>query len=188
MGNLPHPAGPVKRHHGIMRFLLTLALLALLSDLLLARGRAAVVKTTSDVAVTVELTDLLDITDSGVILLDNQAADPAASGVIGPVTDASARLNYTHNHAAPKKITAEALFVPPGHDITLMVEVAGGAGRQSVVESGVAQPVRNVFTNIAAGALTGRTVTFTAQCTARGTRLSAPTDFQFTILFTSVDN
>ena len=130
--------------------------------------------------------DLLSVTSGGAIVLDSSAAD-AATGVVGPVSDSAARLNYTQNSALNKKITAQVTANPGGSDITLSVSVAGGAGPQTLVSGGVTSAAQNVYTNIAAGALSNRAVTYTAQATAAGTKVSATTDFVFTVTFTSTN-
>ena len=137
----------------------------------------------SDATVTVGSIDLIDVTDGGTITLDHNDAT-AGSNTVGPDTDASAALNYTHNSATNKKITAEATTNPGGHDITLEVDVTGGAGYQTIVNSGTAQAAQTVYTGIAAGVVSAATVTYRAQCTASGTPAG---NYDFTVTFTASD-
>lgn len=140
---------------------------------------------TSDVTVRVLSVDKLTVTDGGTITLDGTAG----SNDLGPTTDATAVLQYTHNKGATKKITAEASTSPAAasNDLVLSVEVAGGAGAKTVYNDSGATGVQDVVTSIGAGALANKTVTYSAQATASGTTVSADTDFSFTITFTSVD-
>ena len=142
----------------------------------------------SSESVTVPMLDLLAITNGGTITLDSSVANPAVSGVLGPISDSTAVLNYTQNSASLKKITAEATTAPAGNDITLTVTVAGGAGTKTLVSNGAAQASQDVYTGMAAGALSNRTVTYGAQCTVTGTKISANTNFVYTVTFTSVSS
>ncbi|MCX5787093.1 MAG: hypothetical protein NTX64_01095 [Elusimicrobia bacterium] len=142
----------------------------------------------SSESVTVPLLDLLAITNGGTITLDSSIANPAGSAVLGPVNDSTARLNYTQNSTGLKKITAQATTAPTGNDITLTVAVAGGAGTKTLVSNGTAQASQDVYTGIAAGAFSNRTVTYGARCTVTGTKVSASTNFVYTVTFTSVSS
>jgi hypothetical protein len=141
-----------------------------------------------NVRVIVPLQDLLKVTNGGTIVLDSTQINLTLSDTIGPVSDATAQLNYPQNSPKLKKITAQATSNPSGHDITLTVDVAGGNGPKNLIQEGITQAVESVYINVPAGALYDRIVKYTAQCTARGTRLVAPADFVFTITFTSSDN
>ena len=140
----------------------------------------------SNVPIKVLVQDSLSVTNGGNILLDNSVANPAAGGVLGPVSDSTARLNYTQTSASSKKITAQVTVNPGGHDITLTVAVAGGAGTKTLVSGGAASAAQDVYTSIAAGTLSNLAVTYGAQCTVAGTKVSASTNFVFTVTFTSV--
>jgi len=140
---------------------------------------------TSGVTVQVKSVDKLDVTDGGTIILDGTAG----SNDLGPGNDTTALLKYTHNKNANKKITAEATTAPAalGNDLVLTVAVLDGAGTKTLYNDSGAAAAQDVVTTIGAGALNNKTVTYTAQCTASGTTVSADTDFSFTITFTSVD-
>lgn len=134
---------------------------------------------TSDVTVTINVVDALTVTDAAAaIVLD----EPTWSG-----SDNSATLDYTHNSATNKKITAQVLSgdMPAGtQDITLTVEVQDGAGQQTIVSGGTEQTAQTVYTGIAAGTLSSKTVTYTASATAAGSRAGS---YLFTVTFTSSD-
>ncbi|MDA0836788.1 MAG: hypothetical protein O3B01_16450 [Planctomycetota bacterium] len=140
---------------------------------------------TSDVTVRVKSVDKLVVTDGGTITLDGTAGSNAMTGA----DDTTAVLNYTHNKNVNKKITAQASASPAaaGNDITLTVSVQNGAGTKTVYDDAGAASAQDVFTGIAAGAVAGKTVTYSASCTASGTKVTADTDFNFTITYTSVD-
>ncbi len=140
----------------------------------------------SDLTVIVHLTDMLSVTDAGVITLDNSDVDPAAGDRIGPDSDSSALLNYTHNFAALMKITAQVTSNPTNHDISLSVQTAGMPAAKSLVSQGQAMGAQEIFTNIPAGALSDQAIAYSAECTASGTPLASPTDFLFIITFTSI--
>ena len=132
--------------------------------------------------------DLLAVTNSGAIVLDNSTADPAVGDALGPVSDSAARLNYTQNSLLTKKITAQVTANPGGSDITLTVSVAGGAGEKTLVTGGATAAAQDVYTNILAGAVSDAAVTYKASATAAGTRVSAATNFIYTVTFTSVSS
>jgi hypothetical protein len=140
---------------------------------------------TSTIRVTVKSVDKLTVTNGGTITLDGTAGSNALSGT----DNTTAVLNYTHNKNVNKKITASATTSPAaaGNDITLTVAVQDGAGAKTVYDDAGAASAQDVVTGLAAGAIGGKTVTYSASCTASGTEIAADTDFDFTITFTSVD-
>jgi hypothetical protein len=86
------------------------------------------------------------------------------------------------------KIVAEVQSVPSNNDISLWVSVEGGAGAKAIVNAGNENGVHEVMTGIQAGAFTDKTVTYTASCTSGGTPVDSPTDYGFTVVFTSVED
>jgi len=166
-----------------MRRLLSISTLAILIAVQASSVSAA--NSTSDVTVRVKSVDKLAVTDGGTIILDGTAG----TNDLGPANDTTAALNYTHNRNANKKITAEATTSPAaaGNDITLTVSVQDGAGAKTVYNDAGATAAQDVVTTIGAGALPGKTVTYSASCTASGTTVAADTDHSFTITFTTVD-
>lgn len=131
---------------------------------------------TSDVTVIITLVDVLTLIDGGTITLDD------AGGWSG--TDSTAVLNYTHNSATSKQITAVTTDPGGTHDITLTVAVQDGTGPEGIVVSGTVQAAQVVYTGIAAGTLTDKAVTYTASATAAGSRAG---NYVFTVTFTSSD-
>lgn len=138
---------------------------------------------TSNIQVTVAGIDALDVTNGGIITLD-QISGNNLSGT----ADTTARLSYTHNYAISRQITAEVLAggMPAGtQDITLTAAVTGGAGTVTLVTGGTRNtPAPVVWSNIAAGAISNAVVTYGASATASGTRAG---DYTFTVTFTSLD-
>lgn len=163
-----------------MRALLMTAALAAIG------GRLEAAKTDSAV-IRVRIQDIFSFsaTNGGTIAL----AGTAGSNVLSGAPDTTGRINLSHNLAAAARITAEVRPSgnPTGHDITLTAAVAGGLGAKTLVLSGAAQPVQTLASGIAAGALSNRTITYTASCTASGTIVSADATFTFTVTFTAVD-
>ena len=158
-------------------------ILAMLALVGLLGSAAMAAEDTSDVTVTVSSIDLLTVTDGGTITLTGTAGSDALTGT----DDTTALLNYTHNAAGNKDITAEVKTgdVPAGtQDITLTVGVADGAGTVTLVSAGVEQGALDVYTGISAGELTNKTVTFGASATASGSRAG---DYVWTVTFTSED-
>ncbi|MDE2039907.1 MAG: hypothetical protein KGO96_09295 [Elusimicrobia bacterium] len=151
----------------------------------LARPAAAATSGGAPISVTIQSIDVLSVTDSGPLNL--QAS--AGSNVLSGPADSSARLNLSHNSATALRITAEVLPAddPPSQDITLTVSVAGGSGQKTLVLSGGAQGPQEVYSSIPAGVLTDKAVTYTASCTASGTKVSAATSFDFVVTFTTLN-
>lgn len=162
--------------------LLILFFLAVPCDI---RALKAATSDTARVRITIKDIDAFDVSDGGTITLTGQAGKNKLEGT----NDKTAKLNYSHNSATPKKITAEVRPAdnPPGHDITLKVRVAGGTGFQTLVLRGAPRGAVDVYTNITAGNLKNKTITYMANCTASGTQVSADTDFSFTVTFTTTD-
>lgn len=99
------------------------------------------------------------------------------------------KLNYSHNGPKTKKITAEVRPAgnPSGHDITLTINVAGGAGLQTVLSNGKIQGAKTVFSGITPGTVTDKDVQYAATCTTDGTPLDTDTDFVIRITFTTTE-
>ncbi|MDP6114335.1 MAG: hypothetical protein QGF00_00895 [Planctomycetota bacterium] len=143
----------------------------------------------SRLTVRVNKVDKLSMTDGGSINLDQAVANVVGNQVVlGPVEDSTARLSFTHNSSSPMKIVAEAQSVPGNSDISLRVSVDGGAGDKVIVDAGNGTGVQEVMTDVQAGAFTDRAVTYAASCTSEGTPVEGPTDYGFTIVFTSVED
>lgn len=139
----------------------------------------------SNVTVTIAVIDKLSVTNGGTITLDNSQADPT-TGILGPVSDATARLSYMHNKTSTMKLTAQAaITAPPTNDITLTVSVTGGAGQKTLDSAGVLQSAQDVYTTIPAGFINSTVVTYSAQATAAGTPVGSNTNFNYTITYTS---
>jgi hypothetical protein len=168
--------------HRLSKRPLPLAFYALLS---LPQTHLSAGSDPSEMAVRVKSVDDLNVTDGGTIILDGSAG----SNDLGPVSDTCAQLNYTHNRDANKKITAEVTSGPSaaGNDIILTVAVQAGAGTKVIYNDAGPSIAQDVVTAMPAGALSNRMVTYTARCTASGTVVSADTDFNFVVTFTSVD-
>lgn len=166
-------------HKLVLTFLLATAF-GLTSDV---RSESAV----SRVTVRVKAVNKLEVTDGGLLNLDGVPG----SVTLGPVSDSTASLSITHNKATSKKITAESQPAqspnPSGNDIVLRVSVQGGTGEKVVYGDSGSTGTQEVVSGLSPGALTGKAVTYTAQCTTAGTALSEDTDFAFTVTFTSVD-
>ncbi len=136
---------------------------------------------TSQIQVTVASVDALDVTDGGTITLDTATL---GSNTITGTDSTTARLNYTHNSASTRKITAEVLTggMPVGtQNITLTTTVAGGPGPVTLVAGGITQGSKDVRTGIAAGAITNAVVTYGASCTTA----TVANTYTFTVTFTS---
>ncbi|MDA1140167.1 MAG: hypothetical protein O3B01_16455 [Planctomycetota bacterium] len=140
---------------------------------------------TSRLTVRVKAVDRLRVSDGGTINLE---ANPG-NDHIGPVTDSTANLSYTHNKDTNQKIVAEAMAGdspdPASNDITFKVSL-GVESKILYSDSGVTGP-QDIVTGLPAGALTDQSVNYTAECTSSGTPVTEDTDFNFMITFTSVD-
>ncbi|MDE2039909.1 MAG: hypothetical protein KGO96_09305 [Elusimicrobia bacterium] len=163
--------------------------LSLVAALLVSAFPVLAATATSNVTVTIGAVDKLVVTNGGTITLDNNSADPTAGDVLGPATDSTARLSFVHNKNVNKKITAEATTAPAaaGNDIQLEVQVGAAGSFVTVYDDNGAAAAQDAVTGIAAGALSNQVVTYRARATAAGTPVSAATNFDFTITFTSVD-
>ncbi len=144
-------------------------------------GVAMAITDTSNLTVTVSSIDLLAVDNATTgITLNGTAGSSALTGA----DDTTAKLNYTHNSATSKKITAEVTTDPSGDDITLKVTVNGGAGIQTICTAGTAtEGGAVVYTGITAGAITNADVTYNATATT-----ATPTaGYDFVITYTSAD-
>ena len=167
----------------------TLAIAALSFSLVAYGFPALAASGTSNLTVTVGMIDKMTVTNGGVITLDNSQVDPAVSGILGPTTDATARLSYIHNKNVNKKITAQATTVPSTtNDIKLYVQVGfNGGAYVTLYQNGAAATAQDAVTAIGAGDYPSEVVTYKAQATAAGTPVGVQTNFSFTVTFTSVD-
>ncbi|MDD5712576.1 MAG: hypothetical protein PHY31_07460 [Smithellaceae bacterium] len=147
----------------------------------LGAGTAMAASDTSAVTVTVDVIDLLSVSDAtGGITLTGTAGSTALTGT----PNTAALLNYTFLGTGTKKITAEATTVPSTtQDITLTVAVTGGAGAKTIVNGGTAAAAQDVYTGISTGALSSKTVTYNASATVSGTEANS---HPFTVTFSSV--
>jgi hypothetical protein len=135
----------------------------------------------------VKAVDKLAVTDGGVITLDAGAGSPT----MGPAVDSTAELRFTHNEGSTKQIAAEVKVQdapnPATNDIVLKVSVLGGTGPKTLYNNAGSTGAQAVFTGISAGALSQKTVTYSAECTPVGTGVRADTEFAFVVTFTSLD-
>jgi hypothetical protein len=166
--------------------ILAVNLICLLAFLTLYPSFLTAAQSASRVKVTVAPIDILQVSDAtqGILLRVNSTS--GSNALIGD-PDPTARLSYSHNSDANKKITAQVsqADIPAGHqDITLAVVVMGGA-EQSIVEGGVTQGAKNVLTGITSGYRENVPVTYSARATASGT---SPGDYAFRVTFTSLDD
>lgn len=142
---------------------------------------------TSHLTIVVKAVHRLEVTDGGPLVLE---ALPGQSQ-LGPAQDDTARLQFTHNLQAPQQITAE---VRPGdapdpatNDLLLRVSVQDGTGPQTLYNEGGATGPQEVLSQLSAGAVTPRRITYEAAGTAPGTPVDQETLLTFTITFTSLD-
>lgn len=158
----------------------------LLAIIILTRGLFPE-SATSRVTVRIKALDKLSVSDGGLVILTGQAGQDR----IGPANTDAARLSFTHNRPATKKITAE---IKPAHapaaqgnDLLVKILVEDGTGAKVLYnDSGTTGP-QDVLTGIGPGAIADKKVTYIAECTASGTTISSDTDFSFTVTFTGVD-
>jgi len=160
-----------------MKRILALAILS--SSLLLADS------STSNITVTVKSVDKLVVTNGQTIILDGTAG----SNDMGPASDDSAKLHYTHNQPGNKKITAETTTSPQANnnDLILSVSVEDGSGTKTIYDDSGSTGAHVVYAGISAGALGNKTVTYSAAATASGTVISSDSDFDFIITFTTLN-
>jgi hypothetical protein len=166
--------------------ILVVNLICLLALMILYPSFLTAAQSASRIKVTVAPIDILQVSDATQGILLRADSTPGSNALIGD-PDSTARLNYTHNSAASKKITAQVspTDIPVGlQNITLTVVVMGGA-EQSIVQGGVAQGAKNVLTGITHGYRENVPVTYTAAATASGT---SPGDYAFRVTFTSLDD
>ena len=166
--------------------ILAVNLICLLALLILYPSFLTAAQSESRVKVTVAPIDNLQVTDATRGILLRADSTPGSNALIGD-PDPTARLSYSHNSAANKKITAQVspADIPAGlQDITLAVVVMGGA-EQSIVQGGVTQGAKNVLTGITPGYRENVPVTYSAAGTASGTQ---PGDYSFVVTYTSLDD
>jgi hypothetical protein len=166
--------------------ILAINLICLLAFLIVCPSFLAAAQTDSRVRVTVAPIGNLQVTDATRGILLRADSTTGSNALIGD-TDSTARLSYSHNSAANKKITAQVspADIPAGlQDITLTVAVMGGA-EQSLVQGGVTQGAMNVLTGITSGYRENVPVTYSAAATASG---SHPGDYTFRVTYTSLDD
>jgi hypothetical protein len=145
----------------------------------------AAVSGNAHVTINLKAIDALLVSNAGSIQL--QAT--AGSNILSAPSDNTARLNYSHNSPYPKKITTQVLPFnnPGGHDITLNISAVGGAGQKTIILAGVPQNAQEIYRSISAGSLNNCMLTYSATCTASGTRVSASTSFNILVTFTTTD-
>ena len=177
----------MKQYMGQIRNkILALNLICLLAFLILYPSFLIAAQSVSRVKVTVAPIDKLEVSDATRGILLRADSTPGSNALIGD-PDPTARLSYSHNSAANKKITAQVspADIPAGlQDITLTVVVMGGA-EQSIVQGGVSQGAMNVLTGITSGYRDNVPVTYSATATASG---SHPGDYTFRVTYTSLDD
>jgi hypothetical protein len=166
--------------------ILVTVLMCLMALLILYPLHLIAAQSESRIRVTVAPIDNLKVSDATQGILLRAGNTPGSNELIGD-PDQTARLSYSHNSAANKKITAQVspADIPSGlQDITLTVAVMGGA-EQSIVHGGVTQGAKNVLTGITSGYRESVPVTYGAAATASGSR---PGDYTFRVTFTSLDD
>ena len=151
----------------------------------LAAQAQAATSGTANITATIQAINEFSVTNGGGMQLSSTAGSNTLTGT----PDTAATLNLSHNSATALKVTAQVQPAdnPSGHDITLTISVAGGAGQKTLVASGAAQAAQSVWTAVAAGAYANKTVTYTASCTASGTPVSVDTTFNLVVTFTSTN-
>ena len=166
--------------------LLVAGLIGLAASISMADGKTTYSTGPSVITVSVGAFDDLAVTNGAIITLA-----PAAAGVnaLTGLPDATGALNYTHNSATSRDITAwvQTADMPSGtQDITLSVKVAGGvtAGYE-LVTAGANNVAGVVVSDIAAGAITAAPLTYSASATAAKT---VEGSYPFTVTFTSQDH
>jgi hypothetical protein len=165
---------------------LAVNLICLLAFLFLYPSFLIAAQSESRVKITIAPVDNLQVSDATNGILLRVDSTPGSNALIGD-SDSTARLSYSHNSAANKKITAQVnpADVPAGlQDITLTVAVMGGA-EQSIIQGGVTQGAKNVLTGITSGYRENVPVIYGAAATASGSR---PGDYAFRVTFTSLDD
>jgi hypothetical protein len=166
--------------------ILAVNLICLWAFLILCPSSLMAAQSESRVKVTVAPIDILQVSDATRGILLHADSTPGSNALIGD-PDPTARLSYSHNSTASKKITAQVnpADIPAGlQDITLKVVVMGGA-EQSIIEGGVTQGAKNVLTGITSGYRENVPVTYSAAGTASG---SHPGDYTFRVTYTSLDD
>lgn len=140
---------------------------------------------TGDVRLDIQQVDVLNVSDPGVIVMDGVAGSNRFTGR----NSSPGKLNYSHNGPRTKKITAEVRRGdnPTGHDITLTLSIAGGAGPQTMLSNGQEQGAKTVFSGVVPGTVTDTDVQYGATCTTDGTPLDADRDFVIRITFTTTE-
>jgi hypothetical protein len=166
--------------------ILTPFIMCLMALLLLCPLHLRAAQDVSRIRVTVAPIDTLQVSDAtnGILLsLDDVTGSDALTGE----SDQTARLNYMHNSAINKKITAQVnpQDIPSGpQSITLRVAVSG-ASEQCIVEGGVSQGAKEVLSGLTSGYWENVPVKYTASATASGSR---PGEYAFRVTFTSLDD
>jgi hypothetical protein len=166
--------------------ILAVNLICLLAFLILCPSFLMAAQSASRVKVSVAPIDNLQVSDATQGIMLRADSTSGSNALIGG-SDTTARLSYSHNSAAEKKITAQVspADIPAGlQDITLTVVVMGGA-EQSIVQGGVAQGAKNVLTGITSGFRDNVPVTYSAAATATGTQ---PGEYAFRVTYTSLDD
>jgi hypothetical protein len=140
---------------------------------------------TGNVRLDIQEIDVLDVADPGDISMDGVAGSNNFTGS----NSIPGKLNFSHNGPLAKKITAEVRQQdnPSGHDITLTINVAGGAGLQTILSNGTMQGAKTILSGVASGVVSNRDVQYSATCTASGTPLDTDTDFVIRITFTTTE-
>src|SRR5207248_2654062 len=148
------------REQGMKRLLATGLVFAALSLGSVGPVRAA--SQTPTATVTAATVDSLNVTNSGGMTLDLLGG--AGSNTLGPASDTTAVLNYTHNASTTKSISAQVtnLALTGGaanpNDISLTVSVASGSGTVTLFSANTASAATTVYPATAKGAISGKTV------------------------------
>ncbi|MDP7248345.1 MAG: hypothetical protein QGF00_01980 [Planctomycetota bacterium] len=161
------------------RVLLSSAIILPISLLLAAKSD------TGNVRINIREVDALDVSDPGVISMDGVSG----SNIFNGTSASPGKLNYSHNGPKTKKISAEVRPAgnPSGHDISLTINVAGGAGIQTILSNGNIQGAKTVLSGITPGKVTDKDVQYAATCTTDGTPLDTDTDFVIRVTFTTTE-
>jgi hypothetical protein len=145
-------------------------------------GMAMAQSDNHNVEVTIDDIALIDAS-AGPVQMTLTAA--GAGSDLGTDSDSDESLSFSHNQSTQQIITAVASEVDVStNDVTLTIELASGAGQQTIVDGGVVQSAQTLRDNIAGGAYSAQQLTYGASATLSG---SVPYTNVWQITFTMQD-